>query len=155
MLACIASYWGCTAFLLPNNYRCAPPIGYASRMIVDGASAHANLPQEGVDASGVVRTSARGEGVRLDSFGSGYMDAVGVRMVRCAQRADELEGLARELLQRSSTRGTAAVLCRLRAECTQVDRGLHTFPDGIPMRCERGGVLFPAVTTRALVGLCI
>ncbi|KAL1510275.1 hypothetical protein AB1Y20_006597 [Prymnesium parvum] len=131
MLACIASYWGCTAFLLPNNYRCAPPIVYASRMIVDGASAHVNLPQEGVDASGVVRPSARGEGVRLDSFGSGYMGAVGVRMVRCAQRADELEGLARELLQRSSTRGTAAVLCRLRAECTQVRTVLKEF--GVPL----------------------
>jgi superfamily I DNA/RNA helicase len=102
----IGEQWGCHAYMLPTNYRCAPRVLDAARALIESSLVRAQkLP---LLAAAVAMGHGGGE----------------LRTVAFPDRATELDALGGELqrLQRQQPGRLCgvAVLCRLRAQVDEV-----------------------------------
>ena len=153
MLGRIAEHWGCKAFELATNYRCAEPIVAASRLVIGGGAGQLRL----AIGEGALTQTSGGCSMSSQSASSSHAPAPpgapptgaapAVRLMPCADRAAELLTLARELSARqratAAPSGSVAVLCRLRVEVAQVRKALREF-----------GVLLAASDKRDSAGPC-
>ena len=105
----IGEQWGCHAYMLPTNYRCAPRVLDAARALIEGSLVRAQKPP--LLAAAVAMGHGGGE----------------LRTVAFPDRATELDALGGELqrLQRQQPGRLSgvAVLCRLRAQVDAVSAG--------------------------------
>ena len=114
----IGEQWGCHAYMLPTNYRCAPRVLDAARALIEGSLLRAqNKPPLLAAAAAMGR-------------GGGEL-----RTVAFPDRATELDALGGELqrLQRQQPERlcSVAVLCRLRAQVDEV-RASAPRPTAVP-----------------------
>ena len=119
----IGEQWGCHAYMLPTNYRCAPRVLDAARALIEGSLLRAqNKPPLLAAAAAMGR-------------GGGEL-----RTVAFPDRATELDALGGELqrLQRQQPERlcSVAVLCRLRAQVDEVrasaPRPIPRYPHPVP-----------------------